>query len=158
MTFANKMPPFLLGNWRWDNWVLHDLIKSNEASVVDVTNEFSVVHIGVTTAALGDRPGAIHNSGAYDVSMVGLQGMGLGRITYAHYKFEHGKVVPNIDLKISRARLIFKHINLESQLVVVTVPCGFVGMLKNWVGWARRTNLNHFFVFAMDQDTVDYAN
>ncbi len=157
LSFASKMPPFLLGNWKWDNWLLHDLISSKRTTVIDSTIDIHAIHVGSTAVALGHRPGAVYNSRVFESSTFGLQGVGMGTFKYADAKMEGGKVVYNTDFEIAQTKFIFAAAKSSETLIIVTVPCGFLGMLQNWLTWAKRSSLDNFVIFAMDKQVYTYA-
>jgi hypothetical protein len=56
------MPPFLVGVWRWDNWLLGETIRLRGVSVVDASSTIMAIHLGNTTTRLQDRTGASYNN------------------------------------------------------------------------------------------------
>lgn len=157
LSIALQMPPFLLGNWKWDNWVLHDYIISERVTVVDATHDIHAVHVGATAKALGLRPGAIYNSRIFESATFGMQGVGMGSFRYVDAVLKNGHVVRDSDVSTAVTKFIFSLAKTSETLVVVTVPCGFVEVLKNWIAWAYRSNLKSFIIYPMDYETVAYA-
>lgn len=157
LSVAQQMPPFLLGNWKWDNWLLHDHIISDRATVVDATHDIHAVHVGATAKSLNQRPGAVYNSRIFDSSTFGMQGVGMGTFRYADAVLKNGHIVRNNDITIATTKFIFGLAKTSETLVVVTVPCGFTAQLQNWVSWADRAGLRSFIVFPMDSAAAAFA-
>lgn len=42
----NEMPPFLLGCWKWDNWLLDQAISKDNTAVVDASLAIDAFHLG----------------------------------------------------------------------------------------------------------------
>ena len=158
-SLARKMPPFILGNWRWDNWLLHEYMVSKKTKVIDASDTIVAVHIGNTATPLVNRPGAVHNSKLYDATTGGMPGIGLGSLKHADYRFhENGKLVENTDFESAQQKAIFATSpQFGETMIVVTVPCGYLDILKNWLTWIKRCRIQSFIIFAMDKETIDYV-
>eukprot|EP00889_Picochlorum_renovo_P006399 jgi/Picre1/33429/NNA_008753.t1 len=60
-----NMPAFLLGVWRWDNWLLDQVITLGTHQVIDCTSQIQAVHF--TKSARHDvRTGSQHNLALYE--------------------------------------------------------------------------------------------
>lgn len=156
-SFARKMPPFLIGNWKWDNWLLHDFIVSEQTTVVDATSDICAVHVGATSTALAQRRGAVYNSRVFESSTFGIQGIGMGSLKFVDAVVYRGQVLENHDLSVAWTKFIFSLAKASETLVVVTVPCGFTSLLSNWLLWAQKAGLKSFIVFPMDIDSLTFA-
>lgn len=156
-SFARKMPPFLIGNWKWDNWFLHEYIVSEQMTVIDATTDIAAVHVGATSTALAQRRGAVYNSRVFESSTFGIQGIGMGTLRFADAIAYQGQVLDNHDMTVAWTKFIFSLTKTSETLVVVTVPCGFLPILQNWLQWAQRAGLRSYIIFAMDWETMNFA-
>ena len=110
-----------------------------------------------TLVALRNRPGAVYNSRVFESSTFGMQGIGMGSLEFADAKITNGMIFFNTDFTFARSKFIFSSAKSYETLFVITVPCNFLGMLKNWLAWAKRSNLDNFVIFAMDIQVYAYA-
>ena len=110
-----------------------------------------------TLVALRNRPGAVYNSSVFESSTFGMQGIGMGSLEFADAKITNGMIFFNTDFTFARSKFIFSSAKSYETLFVITVPCNFLGMLKNWLAWAKRSNLDNFVIFAMDIQVYAYA-
>jgi len=63
-SYLREIPPFIIGNWRWDNVVLSiPIILQNGMNVVDATPTVVALHQGRDKIARRDhRPASVHNN------------------------------------------------------------------------------------------------
>lgn len=84
-----SMPPFLIGNWRWDNWLLDATLRYRNVPVIDATATILALHISTTSVALRDRDGAEHNNRMWLADAGGRRPdpapAGLGEMQFAQY-------------------------------------------------------------------------
>lgn len=84
-----SMPPFLIGNWRWDNWLLDATLRHTNVPVIDATATILALHISTTSVALRDREGAEHNNRLWLADAGGRRPdpapAGLGEMQFAQY-------------------------------------------------------------------------
>jgi hypothetical protein len=156
-SYARKMPPFLIGNWKWDNWLLHDYIVSDQTTVIDATADLHAVHVGATSTALAQRRGAVYNARVFESSTFGIQGIGLGSLRYVDAVIRNGHITNSNDVTVQWTKFIFSLAKSSETLVVLTVPCGFLELLRNWVLWAQRSGLKSFVVFPMDHESLAFV-
>ena len=60
----HRMPDFLIGIWKWDNWIVDNMIKS-DINVIDGTQAIRAIHLQSTLGVHKGRSGADHNKAAY---------------------------------------------------------------------------------------------
>ena len=60
--YLRHIPPFIIGNWRWDNVVLSTAVMNSEIAVVDATLTVTAVHQGTDEIERREnRPASVHN-------------------------------------------------------------------------------------------------
>ena len=89
-----SFPPYIIGNWRWDNWLLDEIIRYETAPVIDASRMIAAVHLGDTATALQNRSAAKYNNDFWYAS-AGMHRpdpmpAGLGDLQYAPYFVEAG--------------------------------------------------------------------
>ncbi|KAF6004317.1 hypothetical protein F1559_004887 [Cyanidiococcus yangmingshanensis] len=58
----HAMPPFVIGNWRWDNWLAHYFIRNTSIVDIDATAVLAALHWGAPDPVPAEqRAGAVHN-------------------------------------------------------------------------------------------------
>jgi hypothetical protein len=59
---AHQMPPFLIGNWRWDNWLAHYFVRNTSIMDIDATAVIAALHWNAPRKVpAAERPGAVYN-------------------------------------------------------------------------------------------------
>ena len=103
-SYLREIPPFIIGNWRWDNVVLSiPFILQNGVRVVDATPTVVALHQGRDKIARRDhRPASVHNNDLA-IKHVG-KAYRLGSILCAPFAtaFRDGKIV--IRRKLSKCK------------------------------------------------------
>jgi hypothetical protein len=88
LPFAS-MPPFLIGNWRWDNWLLDATLRYTRVAVIDATATILALHLKTSSIGLSDRTGAEYNNRIWLADNGGRTPdpapAGLGEMQYAHH-------------------------------------------------------------------------
>eukprot|EP00276_Gloeochaete_wittrockiana_P005797 CAMPEP_0184662660 /NCGR_PEP_ID=MMETSP0308-20130426/44288_1 /TAXON_ID=38269 /ORGANISM="Gloeochaete witrockiana, Strain SAG 46.84" /LENGTH=518 /DNA_ID=CAMNT_0027104835 /DNA_START=380 /DNA_END=1936 /DNA_ORIENTATION=- len=80
-----QLPEFLLGTWRWDNWLLSDTLSRRDVAVVDASRVLLAVHQGRSNAGRSHRrPGHQHNEDINKRYNGGKLNQ-IGRVSNAHY-------------------------------------------------------------------------
>lgn len=152
-----KMPPFVIGNIKWDNWLLSELLIRNLSNVVDVTNSLFAVHVGLTKKYVRDRPGFLYNEELWKISRFGSKYIGLGSIAYAGFCTEKKRLVRQNNPHANMVRMLYSNVHRSGFLFILSVSAEQLKLLENWLCWADRANLKRVLVFAMDSNARDYV-
>jgi len=152
-----KMPPFVVGNIKWDNWLLSELLIRNLTSVVDVTKTVFAVHVGLTKQYVRDRPGFIHNEELWKISRFGSRYIGLGSVSYAGFYTDGMQLVKQNNQHANLIRELFSQLHRSGFLFIITVSKDQLLLLDNWLCWINKINIKKFLIFAMDNTTRIYA-
>ena len=87
-----SMPPYIIGNWRWDNWLLDETIRYNTAAVIEATETIGAIHLEDTVVSLNNRTAAKYNNDLWYAASGGKRPdpfpAGLGEMQYAPYLTE----------------------------------------------------------------------
>eukprot|EP01037_Dinobryon_pediforme_P018865 gene18865-19190_t len=151
------MPPFVVGNIKWDNWLLSELLIRNLTSVIDVTKTCFAAHVGMTKKYVRDRPGFVHNEELWKISRFGSKYIGLGSVSYAGFYTNGTRLLPQNNEHANLVRMLFSQLHRSGFLFVVTVARDQLMLLDNWMCWAERIRMKKFLIFAMDNVTRSYA-
>eukprot|EP00276_Gloeochaete_wittrockiana_P003281 CAMPEP_0184645750 /NCGR_PEP_ID=MMETSP0308-20130426/2328_1 /TAXON_ID=38269 /ORGANISM="Gloeochaete witrockiana, Strain SAG 46.84" /LENGTH=874 /DNA_ID=CAMNT_0027075105 /DNA_START=452 /DNA_END=3073 /DNA_ORIENTATION=- len=163
------IPPFLLGTWRWDNFLLSEALMADDVTVIDATNVIVAVHQGkpvqLAKADSHNRPGHSYND-----KLVKSYGMRyrMGRIFNAKYVLEpttataggasNFSIVENN--RVRTELLIFQRalrVRTDEYIIaVLTVNWGYRELADNWLCWAARINFRNFVFLAQDRRTYAY--
>ena len=152
------MPQFLIGNSKWDNWLLSELLIRNASSVVDITRTFRTVHVGLTEKSLIERKGYNYNEQLWKISRHATRYIGLGRVDYSKfYTHNNGlkskspnmyeQIIHNVNLQLHRSGFIY----------VLSLSGYQESMFYNWLSWARKIKFNKFLVYALDEKAESLA-
>jgi len=136
-----KMPAFVVGNIKWDNWLLSELLIRNLTSVVDVTMSCLAVHVGLTTKYVKDRPGFKHNEELWKISRFGSKYIGLGSVAYAGFYTNGTRLLPRKNEHANLIRMLYSQLHRSGFLFVVTVSSAELSLLDNWLCWAKRIKM-----------------
>jgi hypothetical protein len=61
---VQSMPPFVIGNWRWDNWLADYFIRHPQIADIDATAVIRALHLsGAPHVPAAERDGAVYNEG-----------------------------------------------------------------------------------------------
>mmetsp|Transcript_36480 Transcript_36480/g.60728 ORF Transcript_36480/g.60728 Transcript_36480/m.60728 type:complete len:1051 (+) Transcript_36480:256-3408(+) len=158
------VPPFLLGTWRWDNWLVSEALMLEGMHVVDATKVLVAVHQGkktpYTKTQSHERAGSTYNENL--VRSYGLR-YRIGRMKNARSRLEANKdgnfsIVINTHTRLEM--VIFGHaLRLRHDTYVVavlTVNWGYHELADNWLCWAARINFRNFVLLAQDKKTYRY--
>ena len=81
------MPPFLVGVWRWDNWLLAEVVRLQKVHVIDASASIAATHLGTTSTTLKHRVGAGYNNFLWKAALPGGKPIpkpaGLGDMQYS---------------------------------------------------------------------------
>lgn len=152
-----KMPAFVIGNIKWDNWLLSELLIRNLTSVVDVTMSCLAVHVGMTKAYVKGRPGFKHNEELWKISRFGSKYIGLGSVSYAGFYTNGTHLLRRTNEQANLIRMLFSQLHRSGFLFVITVSSSELTLLDNWLCWAKRIRMKKFLIFAMDNTTQAYT-
>ena len=142
-----RMPPFLIGVYRWDNWLLSEIILRTNITLVDVTQSVLAIHQKATQAdgakpmPHSSRVGASYN----DDLTKNMSGSDykMGFIHNAHQALsgncQKGECSLKINLHRSEQILIMQRANANKYIAVLTVNSGYMPMAWNWVSWFLRS-------------------
>ena len=61
----HTMPDFLIGAWKWDNWLLDTVVRKTNLPLIDVTEVLQAVHLQTTKGTHYDRIGTEWNKDEY---------------------------------------------------------------------------------------------
>ena len=135
------MPPFLVGVYRWDNWLLSEIILRTNISVIDVTDSIFVIHqqpkkiAGQKQPPHSSRVGADYNDRlAKNISGVDYK---LGFINNSPRKLsgdcQKNQCEFKDNLERSEVVLLKERANALNYIAVLTVTSGYMPMAWNWV-------------------------
>ena len=135
------MPPFIVGVYRWDNWLLSEIILRTNLTLIDVTASVTAIHqqsqqgTSNTSQSHSSRHGASYN----DVLTKNASGVDykLGFINNAHRILtgdcQKKECLLNDNLNRSEQILIIQRANPDKYIAVLTVSMGYITMAWNWV-------------------------
>jgi hypothetical protein len=109
-----SMPPFIVGVWRWDNWLFGEVVRLGATHVVDASDTIAATHIGRTSVGLSARSGAKYNNDLWHAALPGNRPIpkpaGLGDMQFAmHFSVRRGGVI-QLDYNDTAARLVGEHV------------------------------------------------
>ena len=165
-----SFPPFLAGVFRWDNWLLSQLILDDSVSVIDVTSHVLIVHQSKGKAVHEDTTGASYN----DQLAKSLSGSHykIGTIDNAGYILEGpcvrsdpatsgataGLVTPSClvsaNPNVTDVVLFTKKASSRGYLVILTVNHNYINLALNWVCWAERIKFTNYILIAEDHSSA----
>jgi len=61
----HMMPDFLIGAWKWDNWLLDTVVRKSNVPLIDTTEVVQAVHLQTTKGTHHDRIGTEWNKDEY---------------------------------------------------------------------------------------------
>ena len=151
-------PPYLAGVYRWDNWLLSEMILDDSVTVVDATSCTQQPLLIFDDAGKEEPPDPPlqHYNDRITKLRSGSQ-YKLGHANNADYKLEG--VCPQCALlknaQQSIAVLLAKRINRHQYLAVMTFEHSMddalhVQLLHNWLCWANRVAFTHFVLLVRD--------
>ena len=167
-----NFPPYLAGVYRWDNWLLSEMILRDHVAVIDATRRGLVVHQEMGKVGHQGRTGAAYN----DALAKGRSGLKykIGNIQNTDYVLkyetpstenlhhENSLLTPQSDSlqfrlvanhNASIEVLIAKRVNQYGWLAVFPVSHYDLahGHLSNWLCWADRIGFKSFLFLAEDR-------
>ena len=84
---VGAMPPFLVGVWRWDNWLLGEVVRLGKVHVIDASATIAATHLGCTSTAHNNRFGANYSNMLWKATLPGGKPIprpaGLGAMRYS---------------------------------------------------------------------------
>lgn len=150
-------PPYLAGVYRWDNWLLSEMILREDVNVVDISNPALpiLVNDGVEPVAHQSADGAQYND-RITKSRSGNQ-YKLGHANNADYRLEG--ICPQCSLVKNPIQsigvLLAKRINRFGYLAVLTfeqtsndLPA--MDLLHNWICWTKRIAFTNYVILVQD--------
>lgn len=133
--------PFLVGVYRWDNWLLSEVILRTNKTVIDITDSSQIIHLQPKNTGNGSiiphqsRPGADYNDAL--TKNVSGNDYGLGSIHNAQKILigdcRNGKCILQDNFRQSERILIRQRANAEKYIAVLTVNSGYMELAWNWV-------------------------
>ena len=152
------MPQFLIGNSKWDNWLLSELLIRNASCVVDLTKTFLAVHVGLTEKSLTERKGYIYNEQLWKINRHATRYIGLGRVDFARFYTEGGalksksanlyeELIHNVNLLLHRSGFLY----------ILSFSGDQLKLFENWLLWAKKINFKRFLVYALDDIALSIA-
>lgn len=145
-SLAGIMPPFLLGEPVWENWLLREAIN-HRIKVVDTSADVVTLHLDSTQAHRTVKEPPTRGIVPFEFQSADMNGL-----RFADFKVQQGKMIPNGDFEIRQLKAAARSSPYRNFVVVVVVPCGFGRLISNWLGWARKWGLTGFVVFVMDRE------
>jgi hypothetical protein len=131
-----RMLSFLTGVYRWDNWLLSEILLKTNKTVIDVTQSSRIVHLqSKDTENHERRYGAPKNAAL--VKNASANDYRLGTIGNAHKvlvgdcRQDQCQLKDNIHQ--SEQILIKQRANTDKYIVVLTVNSGYMPLAWNWV-------------------------
>lgn len=97
----DKMPDFLIGVWKWDNWILDNMIRSG-VNVIDATKVIRAVHLQSNLETHRNRSGSEHNKAMYQkfYNLTGSKHLlddpfpvGYGSIDFCPFGMTEGRII-----------------------------------------------------------------
>lgn len=135
------MPAFLVGVYRWDNWLLSEIILRTNITLIDVTESVLAIHQqpreepGAKSQNHSARLGAVYN----DILTKNASGVDykLGFIHNAHRKLQgvcnKESCLLKDNLNRSEQILLIQRADPNRYIAVLTVSMGYISMAWNWV-------------------------
>ncbi|CAF4405830.1 unnamed protein product [Rotaria socialis] len=152
------MAPFLVGVYRWGNWLLSEMLLRTNATVIDVTQSTFIIHQklkeldGQKPLHHSSRIGAVYN----DELTKNISG--------ADYKVGFINNAPQIlsgdcqknqcelkdNLLQSEVILLKQRANAQKYIAVLAINRGHMPLVWNWVCWAKRIGFQNYILLAED--------
>lgn len=144
------MPPFLVGVYRWDNWLLSEIILRTDVTLIDVTTSALAIHQQVSVENGGTQQNHSARLGASYNDALTKNTSGndykLGFIHNAHRILEGDCQKKECSLKDNLNRseqvLIMRRANPDKYIAVLTVSTGYMVLVWNWVGSPYSSSFN----------------
>ena len=137
-----RMLPFLVGAYRWDNWLLSEILLRTNKTVVDITESSHIIHLQPKNMKDNEssnerRPDALYNDKlAKNISGHDYK---MGLICNAHKVLIGDCQKDRCELKDNFQRseqiLIKQKANADNYVAVLTVNSGYMPLAWNWVSY-----------------------
>lgn len=156
-----KFPPFVAGNWRWDNWLLSEFMAEGNVKVIDISKSALILHQDKAKKQMMAkfRPASAYNN------FLAHQSTGekfqMGKITNADVIVTEGCsrsgciMFQNTDIQMEI--LVLRRVSSGGYVVLLTVNSGYIDLFKNWLCWSRIFNFQNFIVLAEDGYSYNIA-
>mmetsp|Transcript_7915 Transcript_7915/g.48902 ORF Transcript_7915/g.48902 Transcript_7915/m.48902 type:complete len:964 (-) Transcript_7915:248-3139(-) len=156
-----KFPPFVAGNWRWDNWLLSEFMAEGNVQVIDISKSALILHQDKAQKQMMAkfRPASAYNN------FLAHQSTGekfqMGKITNADILVAGGCsrsgciMFQNTDIQMEI--LIHRRASPGGYVVLLTVNSGYIDLFKNWLCWSRLFHFQNFIVLAEDGYSYNIA-
>ena len=151
-------PPYLAGVYRWDNWLLSEMILDDSVAVVDASSCTKQPLLIFDEAGKEEQPDpSLQHYNDRITKLRSANQYKLGHANNADYRLEgvcpHCQLIRNTQQSI--AVLLAKRINRHQFLAVITFEHSMddtlpVQLLYNWLCWAKRIAFTHFVVLVSD--------
>ena len=159
-------PPYLAGVYRWDNWLLSEMILDDSVPVVDASSCTKQPLLILDDAGKEEPPDPSlqHYNDRITKLRCGNQ-YKLGHANNADYKLEgvcpHCELAKNAQQSI--AVLLAKRINRHLYLAVITFEHSMddslhMQLLHNWLCWTKRVAFIHFVVLVRDSRVAQHLS
>lgn len=136
-----RMPSFLTGIYRWDNWLLSEILLKTNKTVIDITQSSRIVHLQAKDTENHEpihheqRHGATYN--AELVKNVSANDYKLGIIYNAHKILvgdcREGQCQLKDNIHQNEQILIKQRADADRYIVVLAVNSGYMPLVWNWV-------------------------
>ncbi|CAF1937112.1 unnamed protein product [Rotaria magnacalcarata] len=153
-----RMPPFLVGVYRWDNWLLSEILLRTNITVIDVTQSIFVIHQQRKNLE-GEKPephslrrGAVYN----DVLVKNISGEDykVGFINNANQILSGNCAQSQCTFKdnLDRSEIVLlkQRANAQKYIAVLTVTSGYMPLAWNWICWSKRIEFRNYILLAED--------
>ena len=140
-----RIPPFLAGVYRWDNWLLSEILLRTNITVIDATQSTFIIHQqpkldeGKKFVPHSSRAGAVYN----DQLTKKVSGFDykVGFIHNAHQILsgdcQKNQCIFGENLHRSEIILLKQRANTQKYIAILTVTIEYMPMAWNWVSSAR---------------------
>ena len=156
-----RMARFLVGVYRWDNWLLSEILLRTNVNVIDITQSAVIIHQQQPIAQdkqvihHSQRHGAIYNDQlTKNLSNVDYK---LGFIHNANEILVGDCHQKQCQLKENLYRseiiLLKQRADANNYIAILTVTSGYMSMAWNWICWARRINFHNYIFLAEDYES-----
>eukprot|EP00276_Gloeochaete_wittrockiana_P010107 CAMPEP_0184665810 /NCGR_PEP_ID=MMETSP0308-20130426/58717_1 /TAXON_ID=38269 /ORGANISM="Gloeochaete witrockiana, Strain SAG 46.84" /LENGTH=538 /DNA_ID=CAMNT_0027110023 /DNA_START=375 /DNA_END=1991 /DNA_ORIENTATION=+ len=150
-----ELPAFLLGTWRWDNWLLSDCLSRRDVAVVDATEVVLAMHQGASSAGKSHRRRGFEYNEQLNKKYHGSR-YRIGRVGNAHFRlFGSGlsdlTIVRNPDLRASVIGYQYATQLQERPHVAVLIAGDDISAVRSWVDRSLSAGFDDMFVLASNE-------
>jgi len=156
-----KFPPFVAGNWRWDNWLLSEFMSEAIVQVIDISKSVLILHQdkAQTQMMAKFRPASAYNN--YLAHRSTGEKFQMGKITNSDIVLAEGCSLHDCttfqNTEVEMDVLIHRRVSQDGYIVLLTVNSGYIDLFKNWLCWSRLFDFRNFMVLAEDGFSYNIA-